>query len=219
MSECVRGCRIPTSGTALCKPCVGRMTAALGALPDLAAELEVLLSRQAVMVEGAGRVSGNGETPLPFHAEASRQLHLLRTRLVGCVRDLAGDEAEVYPADTIAAMAAWLKARTDDIARHGAAVDFYDDIVGSCEVAWRVVDLAANRTRFPVGPCPGEHVGDDCDGQVWAVIPTDAEHGVARLECRSCGARWEAHEWRRAGRRILAKVDSSTPRRPLPRSA
>lgn len=208
--QCTTGCGRP-SERELCEHCLWTLEQALAELPALLDELSTTLSRQAVMTERSdgGR---SAETPVPFHVEASAKLDDLRVFLVGWVRAIAEDNGDDLPADSLRAMGRWLMARLDIIAQHPAADDIWDEIVSATREAWRIVDRAANRTRFQVGPCPevAEEDGAACPGEVWAFIPTH-EASAARLECRSCGTRWETHQWLRAGRRILARQGSWTP--------
>jgi hypothetical protein len=97
-------------------------------------------------------------------------------------------------------MAGWLLKRINRIAAHPAAEDIHGEIVGAVRFAARVIDLPANRTTFPVGPCP--ELG--CQGEIRAYIPAQPER-PARMECSACETRWEPHQWLRAGRRILAR--------------
>lgn len=207
MSTCAAGCGRPTERM-LCTQCVWEIRRELDRVPDLVAELETALSRQAVMAESAGRIDGQGETPLAYGTLAAQARDELRLCLVGWVRDLARDDPRLYPRDELDAMARWLTSRADEIAIHEAAKEIHDEITRRCREAWHAVDRAANRTRFPVGPCPDT----PCEGQVDAYIPTSSER-PARLECDQCGTRWETHQWLRAGRRILARMRGSLPRR------
>jgi hypothetical protein len=136
---------------------------------------------------------------MPVHPGALKARSDLRVALVGWVRDMAEGTAR-WPEDTLAAMAGWLLKRIDRIAVHPAAEDIHGEIVGAVRFAARVIDLPANRTTFPVGPCP--ELG--CQGEIRAYIPAQPER-PARMECSACETRWEPHQWLRAGRRILAR--------------
>lgn len=215
MSEprCSTGCSRPTyNNQRLCSQCAWELEQALAEMPALLDELDTTLTRQAKMSDASdgGRAA---EKPLPFHVTASEVLIDLRVYLVGWVKDLANDDPARYPTDDLVAMSTWLLARLGDITLHDAADDIHEEIVTTSRQAWRVVDRAANRTRFAVGPCPEltPEDGVQCAGEVWAYIPTSEER-PARLECSSCGARWETHQWLRVGKRIIATIDSSTVR-------
>ena len=201
MSEqlCATGCGRPTRDVLLlCETCRWALECDLGDVPWLDEQLELVLRRDAVISEHAGGRSA--ETPLPLHTGALEARSQLRATLVGWVRDLAETGGDAYPADTMPAMALWLLARINRIVVHPAAADVHSEIVGAVRLAWRVVDAPANRTTFPVGPCPEA----GCQGEVRAYIPAQPERS-ARMECSACETRWEPSQWLRAGRRILAR--------------
>jgi hypothetical protein len=195
---CATGCGRPTRDTlALCNGCLWALECDLGDVAWLDEQLELVLSRLAVLGEHNGGRSA--ETPMPVHPGALKARSDLRAALVGWVRDMA-DGTTHWPADTLPAMAGWLLKRIDRIAVHPAAGDIHGEIVGAVRFAARVIDLPANRTTFPVGPCP--ELG--CTGEIRAYIPAQPER-PARMECSACETRWEPHQWLRAGRRILAR--------------
>jgi hypothetical protein len=196
---CATGCGRPTRDTLLlCNGCLWALECDLGDVAWLDEQLELVLSRLAVVGEHNGGRSA--ETPMPVHPGALKARSDLRAALVGWVRDFAEGTMQAWPADTLAAMASWLLKRIDRIAVHPAAEDIHGEIVGAVRFAARVIDLPANRTTFPVGPCP--EIG--CQGEIRAYIPAQPER-PARMECSACETRWEPHQWLRAGRRILAR--------------
>jgi hypothetical protein len=199
VSTCATHCGRPTRDTlALCNGCLWALECDLGDVAWLDEQLELVLSRLAVLGEHNGGRSA--ETPMPVHPGALEARSDLRVALVGWVRDMAEGTAESWPEDTMPAMAAWLLKRMDHVAVHPAAEDIHGEIVGAVRFAARVIDLPANRTTFPVGPCP--ELG--CLGEIRAYIPAQPER-PARMECSVCETRWEPHQWLRAGRRILAR--------------
>jgi hypothetical protein len=110
------------------------------------------------------------------------------------------------------AMARFLLANVEWLRHHEAGADAVDELTGDMRTARRVIDVPANRTTFPVGPCP-EVTGHQatstglqypllaCPGEVRAYIP-NTEDQPARLECTACHTVWESWQWLRAGRRI-----------------
>jgi hypothetical protein len=199
VSICASGCGRPTRDTlALCNSCLWALECDLGDVAWLDEQLELVLSRLAVLGEHNGGRSA--ETPMPVHPGALKARSDLRVALVGWVRDMAEGTMQVWPEDTLPAMAGWLLKRMDRIAVHAAAEDIHGEIVSAVRFAARVIDLPANRTTFPVGPCP--ELG--CQGEIRAYIPAQPER-PARMECSACQTRWEPHQWLRAGRRILAR--------------
>jgi hypothetical protein len=196
---CVTGCGRPTRDTlALCNGCLWALECDLGDVAWLDEQLELVLSRLAVVGEHNGGRSA--ETPMPVHPGALKARSDLRVVLVGWVRDFAEGTTQPWPEDTLPAMAGWLLKRMDHVAVHPAAEDIHGEIVSAVRFAARVIDLPANRTTFPVGPCP--ELG--CQGEIRAYIPAQPER-PARMECSACQTRWEPHQWLRAGRRILAR--------------
>jgi hypothetical protein len=195
---CATGCGRPTRDTLLlCNGCLWALECDLGDVAWLDEQLELVLSRLAVVGEHNGGRSA--ETPMPVHPGALKARSDLRVVLVGWVRDFAEGTTH-WPEDTLTAMAGWLLKRINRIAVHPAAEDIHGEIVGAVRFAARVIDLPANRTTFPVGPCP--ELG--CQGEIRAYIPAQPER-PARMECSACETRWEPHQWLRAGRRILAR--------------
>jgi hypothetical protein len=119
------------------------------------------------------------------------------------------------------AMARFLLANVEWLRHHQAGHDAVEELTGDMRTARRVIDVPANRTTFPVGPCPEQFTivatmvtpaasatklayrqdGMHCPGEVRAYIPND-ETTPARLQCSACGTVWESWQWLRAGRRI-----------------
>lgn len=202
MSDCATGCGRPTD-VVLCNGCLGKLRTDLGDVGWLDTQLMTVLARQTAMIEHAGGRSA--EVPLPINRGALKARSVLRNRLVSWSLDLAdrhGETEDQLPGDTLPAMAAWMLAREARIAVHPAADELFDEIHEAVIYARMIVDLPANRTTFPVGPCPEVH----CPGEVRAYIPA-ADDVPARMECTACGMVWDTTQWSRAGKRILARMD------------
>jgi hypothetical protein len=159
-------------------------------------QLELVLSRLAVLGEHNGGRSA--ETPMPIHLGAAAARYELREALTNATKQI--NTERTYPGHTLPLLAGWLLAHLDRIATHTAAAKIYGDIHSAIRFAAKMIDLPANRTTFPVGPCP--ELG--CQGEIRAYIPAQPER-PARMECSVCETRWEPHQWLRAGRRILAR--------------
>lgn len=103
-----------------------------------------------------------------------------------------------HPAlDNLAALATWLAEHVHELAQLPAASEAHDDITAAVANATRTIDTPRNRAIIPVGPCPEP----DCTGHVRAYIPHDQP---AHMTCTGPDHhRWEAHQWARAGQRIL----------------
>lgn len=208
-NTCATGCSRPTRNQRLlCDHHVWELEQALKNLPDRLVDLHNALTQQTKLGEGrAGGVPTKAaEHPLPFNVRASEMAADLRAFLVGWVRDLHESyEQRPLPENSLPAMAKWLRSRVDILAVHPAADDIHTEIVGAYQEAERVVDVARNRSRFVVGPCPELDAAAACIGDVWAYIPT-SEDKQAVMVCAHCGATWETYQWLRAGRRILDVV-------------
>jgi hypothetical protein len=76
-----------------------------------------------------------------------------------------------------------------------------DEITYASRQGWAAVDRPKMRTRFlvPDYSCPE----DECDGELWASIPTD-ETEPATIACQACEQVWEAQNWLRLGHRLVA---------------
>lgn len=126
-----------------------------------------------------------------------------------CGHDTCGilrvTEPLVRPPTVIAAHS--LLSDMPKIRRHPAVDELLDQIESAVQQAWVAVDRAANRTRFPVGPCPERNEdGDYCPGHVVAFIPTE-DARPPRMECRTNpDHRWTSVQWMRTGKRILDRA-------------
>ena len=81
--------------------------------------------------------------------------------------------------------------------------------------AYSAIDAPTNRATFPVGPCP--QILDEpqeCDGAVWAYIPTDPAE-LATMRCHTCASVWYGWQWLRTGKRIVEKAERTGWRIPL----
>lgn len=162
----IDGCDLPARSGLMCGACEAELARALDGVPDLLGDLDVTLSRQTSRTTAAGRAS---ETPLPFSLNASEARDVLRSALVGWVRELApGDD---WPADSPQAMAAWLSERLQRLVRHPAAEEAHGEITEAVRAAQRVTDRPADR-QF-AGRCPA------CDAALYA------KPGAAMVRCRT----------------------------------
>ncbi|MPZ27528.1 MAG: hypothetical protein GEV12_14245 [Micromonosporaceae bacterium] len=107
------------------------------------------------------------------------------------------------PPTTVAASMRWLAGQLGWLRYREYAGEAWRDLRDVTGWLHRAVDRPANRTRFPVGPCPEITAGGvPCAGQVTAVIPA-REDRPALMECGTCGERWPTIQWARVGRRML----------------
>lgn len=163
----------------ICGACEDQLRRDLAWIPELAEELDITLSRQAVI--GAG--GGGGDKPLPFSVAASDAGALLRDTLAGWVAVLHSEDEEAVET-SLASAAVWLLDRHARIIRHPAVVDLVEEVAAVVACASRVVDRPGERQY--AGPCPGPECGTDLYAHVKAVM----------VRCRECGESWRVEERR-----------------------
>lgn len=168
----IDGCDHPARSGYMCGGCQAELARALNAVPEVVAELETTLSRQTSRTTSGGRSS---ETALPYDARASEVLYVLRSALVGWVRQLQEAQPEQWPGDTPQGMAAWLSERLQRLVRHPAAQEAHGEIVTAVAAAQRVTDRPAER-QF-AGRCPS------CGEALYA------RPGVSVVQCRADGCK------------------------------
>jgi len=180
MTACVTGCGKPTRDTLqLCDSCIWALEADLGSIPQLVYQLNLTITRQSRL----GGHNGSRATthPLPYDQRASDTLATLRTTLTRWVRILAHNQPQHYPVDKVAAMATWLRSRTDLIAMHEAAADMWFELTDAIHRGRQAVD--APRQRVYAGPCWAKHpqTGQECPEHLYA------RPGATHVACRACG--------------------------------
>ncbi|WUI02091.1 DUF1922 domain-containing protein [Spirillospora sp. NBC_00431] len=180
------GCDRPAPGDqTICGACEAELSRALDAVPEVARDLDVTLSRQTSRT-GGGWTS---VVPLPFDARASEVGWVLRSALAGWVRQLQETQAEDWPADTPQAMAGWLSARLERLVRHPAAEEAHGEIVTAVAAAQRAVDLFPDRWYAGVCAAPLDG-GGRCQRDLYA------KPKAATVTCPECGHRWDVPERR-----------------------
>lgn len=130
MSICpVSRCASPRHpGWSVCRPCSNELRKNLAEAPAIARELEITLAR---LRSNAPRDGGHASpNRLPYVPEASEAQYVLRSCLVGWIRDLDENPAN-HPADTIEAMATWLLGRMNDLLVHPAAQEVVEEIAAA----------------------------------------------------------------------------------------
>jgi hypothetical protein len=205
-----QSCTRPVGDAFLCGGCTAQLKATLDSLPDLAAELDTTITRQAVTTQRGGPRAA--EKPLPFNAAASEAAWVLRNTLSGWARViaeevLAGAENGLGTingairsprkgdAVTTAQIALWLSAHLEQLRHHQAAGEAHDEIRGAAQAAQRAIDHPRNRHQFPVGPCP------DCGAHLTAYLRRD-EPPVITCDGETRHV-FAAHQWARVGQRIM----------------
>jgi hypothetical protein len=170
-------------------------------------QLEHALTSTRTPVE---RVAGRGELPLPIRMIVvevrSQILHDLRWWCTW-VAEQRGLTGKANPRHAMG-MASWLVTHIDWLARQDEVLALREVMAGHRRTVRALRDIPADRTKFPVGPCPELVDVDDgqawCSGVVFAHIPAELDR-PASLRCKACGKTWE-RGWARVGERILRRM-------------
>lgn len=206
------GSRPVTRTSVLCNHCCERMVRDIREAGAGHLQLAAALSPAKSPTE---KVSGRGELPLPIRlivVEVRAQiLHDLRWWCNWTARERS--LATKPNPDNPIGMASWLTTHADWLARQPDVLALREVMAGHRRTARALRDIPADRTKFPVGPCPELVDGDDdgkawCSGVVYAHIPVELDK-PASLRCKSCGTTWE-RGWARVGARILRRMQGVT---------
>lgn len=186
----VEHCDYPAhKDTQICTICRDKLTRELAELPSLLEDLYVTLSRQTALGRNGSR---SASAALPFDPRASMAAEVLRSTLIGWVRELH-DQAEYWPIDTLHAVAVWLYARRHRLLDHPAVEQACDEIGHACALARRATDRPP--VRIYAGRCG--YLG--CDEDLMA------KPGRDTVRCRRCGT---IHDVGARRDRMLAELDS-----------
>jgi hypothetical protein len=236
MTTChVASCDRPVTDAWVCARCAHDLERALGDIPAVVHQLNLTLAKQTRYADRNER--GGNEQPLPMDPLASAASSELRAHLVAWVWDIGDRRGWDRPAGgidnpggepTTDTLARWMLHHVEWLRHYEHGHYCVEELTGDMRTARRVIDVPANRTTFPVGPCPEltmvkityhavfppgisdpdtrhglttTETPTNCLGEVRAYIPnTDTQ--PARLECSACHTVWESWQWLRAGRRI-----------------
>lgn len=185
----VDGCGLQAHERRICGVCAGNLERDLAQMPALLDDLSVTLSRQARI--GGHNGSRSAQRPLPFDLRASEAGDVLRSTLVGWVRELH-DGVEHYPTDSLHGMALWLYSRMPRLLDHPAAEEAVDELGAAVRLARRAIDRPA--TKVYAGLCGV----DGCDAGLYA-LPFAAD-----VACPGCGIHHGVAERRET---MLAALD------------
>lgn len=193
--ECVTGCGRPTADP-LCSGCLDELLAALRALPDLLAELDVTLTRQDALVP-RGPAGRSGETPLPFRPEASALASSATAMVITWAREVHEQNPHLRPpAGGTREAAVWLAGLPNLLAMHPAADELHADLTGlAAEVRYRV---DRRPDRIYSGPCGAPTPDNEPAGEGDGACPGHlyARPGAGMVTCPECGAGHDVAERR-----------------------
>lgn len=174
----VEWCDRPVGDGYTCQHCADRLERALGDIPALWGELDVVLTRQARYSDAEGR--GGSEKALPFNPTASELGWVVRNTLATWCRLIGEERGKALPEDTPAAMARWLLSSVTWLRHHRAGAEAVEEITSVVGQVRKAVDRPAE--RIYAGPCK------DCGGDMYA------KPDAAMVECRPCGLEYNVAE-------------------------
>ena len=162
-------CDRPVGDGYVCQHCADRLERALGDVPALWEELDVVLTKQARYAAAEFR---RGERALPFNPEASEIGWVLRNTLTTWCRVVAEERGKPLPEDNPPAVARWLLNHVTWLRHHRAGAEAVEEITNIVAQVWRAIDRPAG--RWFAGPC------DQCERDLYAKTGADS------VTCRDC---------------------------------
>jgi len=177
MSDCER-CEKPVADTGyVCHPCTEQLGKALEFVSENAGELDTVITRQA---KGSTLVGGrSAETPLPYQPEASEASDTIRNTLSTWCRAVIDDRGLDYPANTLPAMAEFLRGQLGWLRCQPFAGQAFDELDYSCWLLRVTVDTRPELSLL--GPCQTISAEGICAQELRAVA------GAAWVRCPTCG--------------------------------
>lgn len=160
----------PVVDATICGGCGRQLADALGRVPFLVAELDVVLTKQ---VRAGDRTHSRSATvPLPYDPAASQAAHRLYRALASWRMRLEGRPSHE---PSITADAEWLAGHVDQLRQLANAAVAFGELTRAVDAADRIVDLRPE--LWYAGPC------GNCQADTYA------QPGAGYVRCR-CG--WQA---------------------------
>jgi hypothetical protein len=173
----IEWCDRPVVEGLFCQRCADKLSAALGDVPALWEQLDIVLTRQARYSAPEGR---GGEKTLPFHVAASEHASTLRSLLVTWCRLIADERGRQLPEDNPAAIARWMLNHVQWLRHHRAGSEAVEELTMAVAQVRRIIDRPAE--RIYAGPCA------DCGQDMYG------KPGATSVECRPCGVSYDVAE-------------------------
>jgi hypothetical protein len=170
-------CGRPVGDGYTCQRCADRLSVALGDIPALWEQLDIVLTRQARYSDPEGR---GGEQAVPFNIKASELGTALRGLLNTWCRLIAEERGKDLPEDHPAVVARWLLNQVTWLRHHRAGSEAVEELTDAVNAVRRVVDRPAE--RIYAGPCA------DCGGDLYG------KPGAVSVDCRPCGLNYDVAE-------------------------
>ena len=193
----IEWCDRPVVEGRVCMTCTNRLERALGDIPALWDELDIVLTRQARY--NATEARPGAETALAFNQRASDTGTALRNILTTWCKLIGEERGRNMPADIPAAMAKWMLHHVTWIRHHRAGADCVEEILSVVNDARRLVDRPAPRVY--AGPC------QDCGKDMYA------KPDASTVMCRPCGLEYSVSEmqawmWRETRERLVTAKEA-----------
>lgn len=188
----VAGCTRPRHpNLAICTQHDWQLGRDLHDAPQLAAELELTMSRQRATPSSGGR---SADTPLPYDDRASQALATLTRALTLWCRQ-AG--VILRPTDTPAAMAGFLNSRRHHLVTRIDAHEAAQQIGDACANGWRVVQPSSRGRIALPDACP------ECRAALWATMHDVGDPRPNLVWCDGPERHeWRPEQWLRLGHRL-----------------
>jgi len=193
----VEWCDRPVGDGYTCQGCADKLSRALGDVPALWDELDVVLTRQSRYSDPEGR---GGSKALPFNPTASEVGWVLRNTLSTWCKLIAEERGRELPTeDHPAVVAKWLLWHKDWLRHHRAGADCVEEILSVVREVRKAVDRPAPRVY--AGPCA------ECNGDMYA------KPDAAMVTCRPCGLEYSVSEmqawmWRETRERLVTAKEA-----------
>jgi len=170
----VEWCDRPVVEGHVCMYCTDRLSRALGDVPALWEQLDIVLTRRARYSDPEGR---GGEKALPFNITASELGTALRGLLNTWCRLIAEERGKDLPEDHPPAVAGWLLNHVTWLRHHRAGSEAVEELTVIVDRIRWAVDRPAE--RIYAGPCV------QCGGDMYG------KPGAESVECRPCGVGYD----------------------------
>jgi hypothetical protein len=204
-AECPVCARPQTQGL-MCHGCTSTLEYELRDVPAIVTELDTTLAKLGRLERAK---AGLASERSGYHLGASLAADYLCNTLTTWARDVSGDEWHPRMPGEAAIVAAYgLLGQIDTIRRHPTADKLHDEVCSAVRQARATADRPANRTTFPVGPCPEDTETGPCPGEVVAFIPTEDDR-PSWLRCQADDEhRWSSIQFYRVGERIRRRMEN-----------
>lgn len=184
-------CQAQQDAGLLCSACCDVLERDLRSVPDLVAELDITLSKQARI--GVAGAPGLARERTPINVGAMLVADDLANVLASWVIDVCGEDWPFGRRAGAASFARDLLSHVPEIRRHPAVEELIDEVTDAIKQARRVIDRPADKVYL--GQCLVE-TPDDQGRQVTCLADVYARTTASQVKCGVCGITHEVTERR-----------------------